>query len=210
VPIRILIADRYPYFRLGLKLLLERAGHSVVAEASTAAAAVELASQVRPDVAILALQQPMKDSVCAAKELHSQSPKTRNILLARKASELDALPPIPIDHVAGLVLKSEPFAKLAETINDVASGALCISAGSSKSRKPLTAREIDVLTLIGRGRRLPEIASCLALSTKTVEMHRSAVMQKLNIRETAGLVRYAIREGLVQVRAGDVISDNVR
>ena len=208
IPIRLLIADRYPYFRLGLKLLLERTGHSVVAEASTPVEAVELASRVRPDVAILELQMPARNVICAAKELHSQSPETRNILVVRTATELEVLPRMPINHVAGLALKSEPFTQLAETIKEVARGAIYMCATSSKSTTPLTAREIEVLTLIGRGRRSIEIAKCLSLSAKTVEAHRTAIIQKLDIKETAGLVRYAIRNGLVQVRPSDVISDN--
>jgi DNA-binding NarL/FixJ family response regulator len=199
MPIRILIENGYPYFRLGLRLLLDEAGYQVVAEASTAAETAKLASRTRPDVAIIDLQLPMGDAIHAVEELHSVSPETRKILMAGAGTEFDLLPQTLIHFVTGFVLKSEPFARLAEAVKEVATGAFYVCAGWSKTRKALTVREAEILTLIAQGQRSSEIAKCLSLSPKTVEAHRAAIIQKLNIRDTAGLVRYAIHQGFVRL-----------
>ena len=209
MPIRVILADDHALVRQGLKALLEREGVSVAGEASNGQEAVQLASAVRPDIAILDIGMPVLNGLDAAREVRKSSERTKPILLTRHDEDQYVTEALRAG-VKGYVLKSQVATDLVNAIQQVWSGGIYLSPGISRTvveaylskselpADPLTSRERQVLQLVGEGKSSKEIAVVLGISTKTVESHRTRLMQKLDIHETAGLVRYAIRRGLVQ------------
>lgn len=209
MPIRVLLADDHVVLREGLKGLLERGGMKVLAEASDGREAVRLAAQLHPDIAVLDIAMPSLNGLDAARELLQASPATRSIILTMHQEEqyvMDALR----SGAKGYVLKSQASTDLLQAIHEVSRGDVYLSPGVSRTvvaaylnnselpPDPLTPRERQVLQLVGEGKTTKEIAVLLGVSVKTAETHRTRLMQKLDIHETASLVRYAIRRGLVQ------------
>lgn len=205
----VLLADDHPMFTQALRGVLEREQFSVVGEAVDGRQAVKLAAEHRPDVAVLDLAMPLLNGLNAAREIEKLSPDTKTIILTSYTEEqyvLDAL------HagVNGYVLKTRASADLVQAIREVARGALYLSEGVSRDAlraynankekcvDPLSGREREVLQLIAEGKSMKEIAGMLGISVKTIETHRRRLVAKLNIHETAGLVRYAIRRGFIQ------------
>ena len=206
---RVLLADDHPIFLQGMKGLLEREKFDVVGLAADGRQAVKLAEKLKPDVAILDLSMPLLNGLDAAREMGKVSPGTKKILLTNYTDEqyiLDALRA----GVNGYLVKTKAAADLIQAIHEVSRGALYLSSGVSRellrayleneaSRvNPLSGREREVLQLIAEGKTTKEIAAILGVSPKTVETHRMRLMGKLDIYETAGLVRYAIRRGVIQ------------
>jgi DNA-binding NarL/FixJ family response regulator len=208
-PLRILLADDHRMFTQSLRTLLEREKFEVVGEAADGREAVTMAEKHRPDIAVLDVAMPILNGLSAAREIEKVSPRTRLIMLTSFPDEqyvLDALRA----GVAGYVLKTRASSDLVHAIHEVSRGSLYLSEGLSrdalrsylaneaKAADSLSAREREVLQLIAEGRSTKEIAASLSLSVKTIETHRSRLMAKLGIHETAGLVRYAIRKGFIQ------------
>ncbi len=196
-------------FTQSLRTILEREKLEVVGEATDGRQAVQLAEKHRPDVAVLDLAMPVLNGLSAAREIEKASPNTKMIILTSYPDEqyvLDALRA----GVTGYVLKTRASADLVKAIREVARGSLYLSEGVSRDalrsylaneEKPsdsLSGREREVLQMIAEGKSTKEIAAALSLSAKTIETHRSRLMTKLDIHETAGLVRYAIRKGFIQ------------
>jgi len=206
---RILLADDHPMFMQGLRGILERERFEVVGEATDGRKAVQLAEKHAPDVAILDLAMPLLNGLDTAREIGKVSPGTRTILLTCHSEEqyvLDALRA----GVTGYILKTKATADLVQAIREVSRGTLYISPGVSREAvraylsdeqlrsDPLSPREREVLQLIAEGKTMKEVGAILGVSVKTAETHRMRIMGKLEIRETAGLVRYAIRHGMIQ------------
>ena len=206
---RLLLADDHPMFRQGLRALLEREGYEVVAEAANGHEALRLARELNPDVAVLDLGMPLMNGIDAAREIQKRSPHTQVVLLTmyeEDAYVLDALRA----GIRGYVLKAQAAADVVAAIREVLKGAVYLSPGISEAvvnayrnktdipRDPLTGREHQVLQLIAEGKSTKEVASLLGLSVRTADSHRTRIMQKLEIHETASLVRYAIRSGLIK------------
>ncbi len=205
---RVLIADDHQIVRQGLRALLERAGHVVVAEAANGREAIQLATVHQADIAVLDMIMPVLNGVDSARELVRVAPQIRTILLTMVADR-----PYVIEALRagakGYVLKTQAAEDLVCAIDEVARGAVYISpvvavslvdAVFDKDDSPgqkLTARELQILQLIAESKSTKEIARILNISFKTAESHRSRLMKKLDIHETAGLVRYAIRRGLL-------------
>ena len=210
IPRRVLIADDHQMVREGLRALLERAGHVVVVEAANGREAVDLAAAHRIEVAIVDLLMPILNGVDATRELARVSPHTRTILLTMHADR-----PYVVEAMQagakGYVLKTQAGEDLVRAIEEVSRGALYVSPGVAvslvdaildKDESPaslLTPRERQILQLIAESKSTKQIARILGISYKTAESHRSRLMKKLDIHETAGLVRYAVRRGLVQL-----------
>jgi len=205
--IRVLLADDHGVVRQALRLLLEREGFEVVGEASDGQAAVHLATQLQPDVAVLDLVMPVMNGLDAAHDIRQVSPRTRTILLTGRADDQPVLEALRAG-VKGCVMKSDQAKGLVQAIREVAQGGLYLDPSVSKKlveaflsgngipRDPLTHRERQVLQLLGEGTKTRKVAEVLGISVKTAESHRTRIMKKLGIHETAGLVRYAIRRGL--------------
>ena len=209
MPIRVVLADDHVLVRQGLKSLLEREGFQVVAEASDGQEAVRYVQTLKPDIAVLDITMPVLNGLDAARQMSLSSPKAKTILLTQHDEEqylseaLDA-------GVKGYVLKSQVASDLIQAIRQVSRGEVYLSPGvssavmeayrskSEKPRDPLTTRERQVLQLIAEGKSTKDVASVLGISVKTAESHRTRLMQKLDIHETASLVLYAVRRGIVQ------------
>ena len=145
----------------------------------------------------------------AAREIGKVSPETRTILLTMHTED-----PYVVDAlragVKGYLLKTQAATDLMQAVREVSRGAIYLSPGISRGiveaylaktdfpPDPLTPREREVLQLVAEGKTTKEAAAILGVSVKTAESHRTRIMEKLNIHETAGLVRYAIRRGLIQ------------
>lgn len=206
--IRILLADDYAMVRQGFRALLEREGIRVVAEAADGREAVRLACELRPDVAVLDLAMPLLNGLEAAREIRRQAPATGVVLLTVHTEDRNVLEALQAG-VRGYVVKSQPLEDLRAGIEAVARGSTYLSpvvsgavvdaylASGQPTARPLTARERQVLQLVAEGKTTKEVAALLGVSVKTSESHRTRLMHKLGLHNTADLVRYAIREGFV-------------
>ncbi len=209
MPIRIILADDHALVRQGIKSLLEREGLQVVAEASDGREAISHAEKFSPDVIIMDIGMPTLNGMEAARELAKCCPKVKPILLTQH-DEPQYVSAALSAGVKGYVLKSQISSELIHAIHQVLRGHVYLSPGisgavlaayNSKAHPadPLTSRERQVLQLIAEGKSTKDVAALLGVSVKTAESHRSRLMQKLDIHETATLVRYAVKHGLVQI-----------
>ncbi len=206
--VQVLLADDHLVVRQGLKALLESQGLEVVAEASQGHEAVRLASIKKPDIAVLDVSMPLLNGLDAALEIRKVSPKTRSILLTFHNEDAYVTAALQAG-IRGYVLKSQGSVDLMDAIRQVSDGRVYLSPGVSRAvvdaylskvapvSEPLSARERQVVQLIGEGKSTKTIADVLGISVKTVESHRARLMRKLDIHDVASLVRYAIRRGLV-------------
>jgi two-component system response regulator NreC len=207
--IRVLLADDHLMVRQGLKALLEREGLDVIGEASDGREAIRLARRLQPDIAVLDLVMPLLNGVDAAREITKVSRKTKTILLTMHKEDRYVIEALKAG-LRGYVLKDQAAPDLVEAISEVFKGTIYLSHGVSGAlvgayltktdfpQPPLTARQRQVLQLVAEGKTTKEVASLLGVSVKTAESHRASLMDRLSIHETAGLVRYAIRIGLIR------------
>lgn len=209
MPTRVLLADDHQVVRDGLKALLEKQGYQVNGEASNGRDAVRLALQTRPDVVILDIAMPVLNGLDAAREIVQRLPATKAILLTMHAEKGYVLEGLRAG-IKGFVTKTHAAEDLVRAIREALRGTTYLSPEVSEavveafrtnqelSPDPLTPRERQVLQLIAEGRSSKEVAALLNISVKTAETHRSRILEKLDIHEVAGLVRYAIRRGLIR------------
>jgi two-component system response regulator NreC len=206
--IRVVLADDHILVRQGVRALLEREGILVVGEASDGQEAQRLVQRENPDAAVMDISMPMFNGLDAALSLSRTHPRTGLILLTRHSEQQYVAEALRCG-VRGYVLKDQAANDLVRAIRDVCNGQVYLSPGVSRAvvdayatpdrpKDTLSARERQVLQLIAEGKTTKEIAALIHVSAKTVETHRARLMQKLGIHEIAGLVRYAIRKGLVQ------------
>jgi DNA-binding NarL/FixJ family response regulator len=207
--IRVVLADDHQIVRQGVRALLERQGFEIVGEAEDGNEATRLVSQLRPDVAVLDIAMPSLNGIDAAREIARVSPDTRTILLTMYSEDHRLVEALRAG-VSGYLLKTRAAEDLELAIREVCRGGVYLSRGLSQdvveaylNRKPLATvelspRERQVLQLVAEGKTTKEVASLLGVSTKTAESHRTRIMSKLDIHETASLVRYAIRNGIIQ------------
>jgi DNA-binding NarL/FixJ family response regulator len=203
------MAEDHQIVRQGFKALLEQDGFEVVGEAGDGHEAVRLTGKLKPDVAILDIAMPLLNGVDAAREIGRVSPKTRIILLTMHSESHFVLEALRAG-VTGYLLKTRAADDLARAIREVHGGSLYLSGGVSRDAvnayvgngemqsNPLSSRERQVLQLVAEGKTTKEVASVLGISVKTAESHRGRIMQKLDIHDTASLVRFAIRQGVIQ------------
>ena len=207
--LQIILADDHPIVRQGFKALLEREGFEVVGEASDGHEASRLAQTLRPDVAVLDLSMPGLNGLDAARAVLQASPRTKTILLTVHKEDQYVLGALQAG-VKGYVLKTQAIMEVVQAIQQVARGGLYLSpavaetvvqAYLARTEFPLdllTPREREVVQLVAEGKTTKEIAEVLGVSVKTAESHRANIMEKLDIHHIAGLVRYAIRRGMIQ------------
>ena len=208
---RILIADDHEIARSGLRLILEaHAGWEVVAEAADGKAAIVKALETKPDVAILDYSIPLVNGVEATRQIGKRNPQIEVLIFTMHDSEtlvgevLDA-------GARAYLLKSDAKEHLISAIEALAvhkpffSGQVSqklletyLLAQKGRLGAVLSPRERIVVQLIAEGHTNKEISAILNLSIKTIESHRAAAMRKLNITSTAGIVRYAIRNKLIE------------
>jgi DNA-binding NarL/FixJ family response regulator len=207
--LRVLLADDHQVVRQGFRAVLEQHGFDVVAEAANGGGAVELAEALRPDVALLDLSMPQMNGLNAATEILRRVPTVRVGLLTMHTEEHQVIAALRAG-IRAYILKTQAAAELIQAIHEIVQGGIYLSPGVSRvvvdaylsgRRAPgdqLAPREREVLQLVAEGRTSKEIATLLAISVKTAESYRGRIMEKLDIHDTAGLVRYAIRHQLIQ------------
>ena len=209
MPIRVVLADDHVLVRQSLRSFLEREGIQVAGEASDGQEVIGVVSRLRPEVAVLDISMPLMNGLEASGEIHRVSPDTKTILLTRHDEEQYVTEALRMG-VKGYVLKNQAATDLVHAIHQVCRGGFYLSPGVSRTvaeallsktvrpPDPLTSRERQVLQLISEGKSTKDVACLLGISAKTAESHRARLMHKLDIHETASLVRYAIRRGLIQ------------
>jgi DNA-binding NarL/FixJ family response regulator len=207
--VSVLLADDHPVFRQGLRALLERERFDVIGEASDGLEAIAMAERLQPQIVVIDLAMPALNGIDAAREIVKRAPRAKAILLTMYTEEHHVLEALRAG-VKGCVSKSQAAEHLLQAIKDVSGGGVYLSphvsgavvqaylARTELPYEPLTPRERQVLQLIAEGKTTKETAAVLDVSVKTAETHRTNLMEKLDIHSTAGLVRYAIRRGLLQ------------
>jgi DNA-binding NarL/FixJ family response regulator len=209
MPIRLVLADDHLLVRQSLRSFLEREGMQVAGEASDGQELIGVVARLSPEVAILDISMPLMNGLEAAGEIRRASPQTKIILLTRHDEDQYVTEALRMG-VKGYVLKNQAATDLVQAIYQVCRGGFYLSPGVSRAvveaflsktarpPDPLTSRERQVLQLISEGKSTKDVACLLGISAKTAESHRARLMHKLDIHETASLVRYAIRRGLIQ------------
>jgi DNA-binding NarL/FixJ family response regulator len=222
--IRILIADDHDVVRSGLRMLLRTSpDFSVTGEAADGEEAVRLVEKLKPDIAFMDISMPKLDGIEATKLITQNHPGTKVIIMTVHENEEYAYHVLRAG-ASGYLLKNASRKEIFESVKSAMAGERFFSPGISKlivdgfmkranegnthaqpeeKRDPadgqqLTKRELEVLQYIAQGYTNRQIADALFLSFRTVNTHRANLMQKLNIHDTAGLVRHAINTGLVK------------
>lgn len=211
---RTILVEDHTIVREGLRPLLEGRGIEIVGEAGDGLEAVKLAKERRPDLVIMDLMLPRLSGIEATRRIRKILPQAKIIILT-----IHDEPPFVFKSLEaganGFLVKESPLDELMEAVKAVMQGEIYLSSNFPRSllnsyakhRKRgkkaddfsmLTKREREILQYIAEGYTSPRIAQALFISRKTVENHRANIMQKLNIHDTAGLVRYAIKIGLVE------------
>jgi len=211
--LRVLLADDHSIVRRGLRGLLESAGLTVVGEAADGLEAVRLCEELRPDVVILDIGMPKLSGIEVAERAHKMDRRPGIIILSVHGDETYIMRALAAGARAYL-LKSATDEDLIPAVRAVAAGKPFFSPavaavlvedyirqlqqrGLTDSYDLLTDREKEVLQLLAEGRSNKEVAALLDLGLSTVETHRANLMQKLNLHNTAEIVLYAVRKGLI-------------
>ncbi len=216
-PITLVIADDHRLVRESLVAVLTAGGEcAVVGQAGDGASAIQQVLALQPRVAIVDITMPGLNGIEVVRRLRQQSPATRCLVLTMHEEE-EYLLQVVRAGAAGYLVKDSPAAELLEAVREVAAGRTHFGAEAARIlalqvQRPertaddpygdLTAREREVFHLIVEGRTTKVIARRLAISVKTAENHRSRVMAKLGARNSAEIVRYAARKGLIDVAQG--------
>jgi DNA-binding NarL/FixJ family response regulator len=212
--IRILLVEDHALVRAGMRVLLSNIeGIEIVGEAGSGREALSHLEQQKPDIVLMDIAMEDMNGLEATAQIAAQHPQVRVLMLSMHASEEYVLQALQAG-AAGYLLKDAGTAELELAIRAVARGETYLSPAISKyvvagyvqrvgggqetSQIQLTPRQREILRLIAEGQSTREIAQTLFISIKTVETHRAQLMERLGIRDIAGLVRYAIRMGLVR------------
>jgi two-component system response regulator NreC len=206
---RILLADDHSVVRQGFRLILtSQSDFEVIGEAANGREAVDLAGSLQPDIIVMDVSMPELNGIEATRRLGEVSPKTRVLALSMHKDSV-YVREILRAGARGYLLKDSIDSDLIAAVRAVANGDGYLSPAVSDAvltdyRKHvtdpidlLTSREREVLQMIAEGKTNKEIANTLNLSVYTVEAHRGRIMEKLNLHSTGELVRFAIRNGLI-------------
>lgn len=215
--IRVLLADDHTIVRQGIKVLLNSQKNiEVVGEAEDGRQAVERAKELVPDMIVIDITMPNLNGIEATRQIKKIDPKIKVLVLTAHDNG-DYIHQILQAGASGYLLKESTTTDLISAINTVEKGDVFLSPSISKavvkdyvkhvdaesgdynSLNVLTNREREVLQLIAEGHTNKEIAHLLKLSVKTVDVHRSHIMEKLQIHDLAGLIKYSIRKGLIKI-----------
>jgi DNA-binding NarL/FixJ family response regulator len=209
--IRLLLADDHNLVRAGLRALLQSVGGvEVIAEAHNGREAVRLVGELHPDIVLMDIAMSELNGLEAAGQIIRDFPRVRVIMLSMHATEEYVVQALRVG-ASGYLLKNAGAAELEKAIKHVAQGETFLSPAVSRQVSDyirrvgregtpldrLSPRQREILQLIAEGNTTKRIAQTLNISVKTVETHRSQLMEQLDIHDVAGLVRYAIRCGLV-------------
>jgi DNA-binding NarL/FixJ family response regulator len=210
--VRIVLVDDHRLVRAGIRALLEKTPQGeVVGEAADGREAFALIEKQRPEIVLIDIAMPGLNGLDAVDRIKKEWPETKVIILSMHANEEYVVRALRSD-VSGYLIKDAAVDELEDAIGTVAEGEVYFSRRISKRvirdyltntdeiRGPLeqlSSRQREVLQLIGEGKNTKEIAEILQVSVKTIEAHRLQLMQRLDIHDIPGLVKFAIRTGLV-------------
>ena len=209
-PIRIILAEDHKLIRAGIRALLRQVPNTeVIDETGDGQEALRLILQHRPDIVILDISMPGLNGVEVAARVSKECPGVRCIILSVHTAE-EFVSNALNAGVSGYLLKDAEPVELSLAIQSVMDGKVYLSPavtrqvlkGSHRESEPvenLTSRQREIVQLLAEGHSVKQIAQTLDISPKTVETHRAQIMQRLDIHDLPGLVRYAIRKGIVQV-----------
>ncbi|MHB8381545.1 MAG: response regulator [Candidatus Binataceae bacterium] len=212
-PIRVLLADDHRIVREALRLVLERE-FEIVGEASSGEAVIQLAERLHPHVIVLDLQMPGLGGLEAAHRLARECPASKVLVLSQYEDEEYVIEALGEAGAAGYLVKTDAAAELISAVRAVHSGRRYLSptiapivlgrlrhplSAGEKGGPRLTRREREVLRLISDGATTKDIAQRLGISPKTAQVHRENLKQKLDLRSTAAIVRYAIKHKLIRI-----------
>jgi len=207
--IRLLIADEHEVVRSGLRAILEaQPNWLVIAEAVDGKEAILKTIEAKPDVAVINSVLPLVSGIEVTRQIRMRFRRTEVLVFAidDSATQIDALVRA---GARGFLTTSAPQDDLMEAVRSLLNHRPFLTArvaevllksflNKSTSRSPLSTRECTVLTLVAEGHSSGQTAALLNISIKTIETHRAAIMRKLNLRSLADVVRYAVRNGLVE------------
>jgi two-component system response regulator NreC len=207
--LQVLLADDHAILRDGLKAILKDEHIEVIAEVPDGLQAIRVCEKLSPEIAVLDISMPLLNGIDAAREIRKVSPNTKIVILTMHTAERYILAALRAG-VSGYILKSKAASDLMDAIDAACSGEVYLSPSVSKAvvdaylanetpTDPLSGREREVLQLIAESKNVKEIGEVLGISVKTAETHRANVMHALCIHDLAGLVRYAIKEGIIHV-----------
>jgi DNA-binding NarL/FixJ family response regulator len=212
--IRVLLADDHRVLLGSLRALLERHGCEVVGEATSGEEALAAAAKFRPQVIVMDLEMPGTGGLAAAHRMKRVAPAAKVLILSAHEEESDVLEALNQAGVAGYLVKTDAPEELVAAVRTVANGKRYLSPSvapivlsrlknpqtrAAGNEIPITRREREVLRLISEGATSKEIAQKLGISPKTAQAHRENIKDKLNLRSTAGIVRYAIKHKLIKL-----------
>jgi len=216
MPVRILVADDHHVVRAGLRALLEsKSGWQVCAEASNGREAVDKAVKFKPHVAVIDIAMPLLNGVEATRQIRKLSPNTQVLILTMHDSET-LVHEVMEAGALGYVLKDDADRDLISAVDAVQQHQPYLSSRASEAasrvssppgapgsdnrsaRNRLTPREREILQLLAEGKSNKEVASFLGISVKTAETHRANIMLKMDFHSITELVRYAVRNKIIQ------------
>jgi DNA-binding NarL/FixJ family response regulator len=214
--LRIVVVDDHSVVRRGVRALLEsQPGWEVVAEATTGREAVDAARRLQPDVVVIDLSLPELNGLDATRQILKESPRTEVLMLTMHHSE-ELVRDVLRAGARGYVLKSDADASLISAIDSLRQHKPFLTANVTEfvlddylrraddqdaaalPHTAVTPREREIIQLLAEGRSNKEAASILGVSPKTIEAHRANLMRKLHLRSLSDLVRYAVRNKIVQ------------
>jgi len=203
--LRILLADDHTIVRQAIKVALRQEGFEVVGEASDGREAIDQCRHLQPEVALVDVSMPRLNGIEAAREIIKACPNTKVVMLSEHTAGRYVLESLQAG-AKGYVLKADTAAELAAAVHAVSKGktyispsiSSCLKAAQAEPVISLGARELQVLRLIAEGKSTKEIGDILNISFETVLSHRKHIMKKLDVHDTAGLVRYSIRSRLLE------------
>jgi DNA-binding NarL/FixJ family response regulator len=215
IPLRILIVDDHAVVRRGVRSLLEsEEGFEITGEATTGREAVDVARRTQPDVVVMDLSLPELNGLDAARQILKDSPRCEILMLTMHHSE-ELVRDVLQAGARGYVLKSDADQSLIAAVKSLREHKPFLSSRVTEfvlddylrrtdaleealSHETVTAREREIIQLLAEGKSNKEAASTLGISVKTIESHRANIMRKLRLRSVSELVRYAIRNKIVQ------------
>jgi DNA-binding NarL/FixJ family response regulator len=214
--VKILVVDDHDIIRRGLKhLLASRPGWEICGEAKTGREAVAIATQVKPDIVVLDVSMPDLNGLEAARQIHKTLPKTAILILTMHFTD-QLLREIVDCGARGYILKSDADRDLVSAVEALANRRTFFTREASEMflegfarplrdaepkmplRKRLTAREREIVQLLAEGKSSKEVAVTLGISVKTAETHRANIMRKLELHSVSELVRYAIKNQIIE------------
>ena len=217
--IRILLADDHVLVLAGIRGLIEEIeGAQIIAEATNGREAVTLARQHRPDLVVMDISMKELNGIEATAQIKAELPDTRVLILSMHTTEdfvrrairagasgylVKDSAPLDLQMAIAAVMRNEIYLSPRISKHVVAGFLGGNGSPEASSLDALTSRQREILQMVAEGKSTKEIAFALDVSVKTVETHRAALMERLDIRDVAGLVMYAVRHGLVSVDSTD-------